>query len=65
MSYGTFNPHPDNNMDYDEILQEIGQFSKWHFVVTFPLMLAMGTAAFGILSFSFTGILRRIKCRDL
>ena len=44
------------NMDYDNILQELGQFSKWHFVVTFPLFITMATAAFGILSFSFTGI---------
>ena len=52
-------------MDYDEILQEIGHFSKWHFVVTFPLMLVMGTAAFGILSFSFTGMLAIISNRCL
>ena len=44
-------------MDYDNILQELGQFSKWHFVVTFPLFITMATAAFGILSFSFTGII--------
>ena len=43
-------------MDYDDILQELGQFSRWHFVVTFPLFITMATAAFGILSFSFTGI---------
>ena len=42
-------------MNYDDILEELGQFSRWHFVATFPLFLTMATAALGILSFSFTG----------
>ena len=42
-------------MDYDEILGELGQFSQWHMVMILPLFATMGTAAFGILSFSFTG----------
>ena len=46
-------------MDYDEILAELGQFSQWHMVMILPLFATMGTAAFGILSFSFTG--RKIK----
>ena len=42
-------------MDYDEILTELGQFSQWHMVMILPLFVTMGTASFGILSFSFTG----------
>ena len=48
-------------MNYDDILEELGQFSRWHFVATFPLFLTMATAALGILSFSFTGKKIRIK----
>ena len=48
-------------MNYDDILEELGQFSRWHFVATFPLFLTMATAALGILSFSFTGKKLRIK----
>ena len=43
-------------MDYDKILDELGHFSKWHMVQVSLLSTYAIFAAFGILSFSFTGL---------
>ena len=43
-------------MDYDEILKGVGYFSKWHIFQVFILSTYATFAAFGILSFSFTGL---------
>ena len=42
-------------MDYDKILDELGQFSKWHRLHYFLICLLPVTGAFATLSFSFTG----------
>ena len=43
-------------MDYDKILDHIGHFSKWHILQVSLLSICAIFAAFGILSFSFTGL---------
>ena len=43
-------------MDYDKILDEVGHFSKWHILQVSLLSTYAIFAAFGILSFSFTGL---------
>ena len=44
-------------MDYDEILNELGQFSKWHWLQYSIILLFPVTGAFATLSFSFTGMI--------
>ena len=42
-------------MDYDEISDELGHFSKWHFLQSSLLWCFAATGAFGTLSYSFSG----------
>ena len=42
-------------MDYDAILEELGQFTRWHFMQISLLWLFAVTGAFATLSYSFTG----------
>lgn len=43
-------------MDYDEILDELGHFSRWHLLHISLLWLFAVTGAFATLSYTFTGI---------
>ena len=42
-------------MDYDEILDELGQFTRWHLLQIGLLWLFAATGAFATLSYSFSG----------
>ena len=42
-------------MDYDEILEELGQVTKWHLFQVSLLWLFAITGAFATLCYSFTG----------
>ena len=42
-------------MDYDEISDDLGHFTKWHFLQSSLLWLFAATGAFGTLSYSFSG----------
>jgi hypothetical protein len=42
-------------MDYDEILEELGQFSRWHLLQIALLWLFACTGAFATLCYSFSG----------
>ena len=43
-------------MDYDAILEEIGQFTRWHQWQFVILTLFQTAAVFATLSYSFSGI---------
>ena len=51
-------------MDYDEILEELGQFSRWHLFQISCLWLFAATGAFATLSYSFSGILFHCPLND-
>ena len=50
-------------MDYDEILEELGQFTKWHLLQVSLLWLFAITGAFATLCYSFTGKLLCIRIK--
>ena len=44
------------DMDYDKVLEEIGQFSKWHQVQFVILTMFQCAGALATLSYSFAGM---------
>ena len=42
-------------MNYDQILEELGEFGKWQQIVAFLLWIPLGIGGIHVLMYSFTG----------